>query len=160
MIEMLANIRDQNGGDVTKSVARAKDPNDDFRLFGFGHRVYKNFDPRATIVKKIADEVLSALHKRDELLDIALELEAVALSDEYFIERKLYPNVDFYSGLIYRAMGFPTNMFTVLFAMGRLPGWIANWKEMMESDKTKLNRPRQIYTGPTSRDYVPLEKRG
>lgn len=160
VIEMLANIRDQNGGDVTKSVARAKDPNDDFRLFGFGHRVYKNFDPRATIVKKIADEVLSALHKRDELLDIALELEAVALSDEYFIERKLYPNVDFYSGLIYRAMGFPTNMFTVLFAMGRLPGWIANWKEMMESDKTKLNRPRQIYTGPTSRDYVPLEKRG
>ena len=147
VVEMLKRIRDEDGGDVSKSVARAKNPDDDFRLFGFGHRVYKNYDPRAKIVKKIADDVLHALNKDDELLDIAIELEGVALSDQYFIDRKLYPNVDFYSGLIYRAMGFPTGMFTVLFAMGRLPGWIANWKEMMESDKTKLNRPRQIYTG-------------
>lgn len=159
VVEMLKRIRDEDGGDVSKSVARAKDKNDDFRLFGFGHRVYKNYDPRAKIVKKIADDVLAALDKDDELLDIAIELEGVALSDQYFIDRKLYPNVDFYSGLIYRAMGFPTGMFTVLFAMGRLPGWIANWKEMMESDKTKLNRPRQIYTGATMRDYIKLEDR-
>lgn len=159
VVEMLARIRDEDGGDVSRAVARAKDKNDDFRLFGFGHRVYKNYDPRAKIVKKIADDVLHALKKNDQLLDIAIELEGVALSDEYFIERKLYPNVDFYSGLIYRAMGFPTGMFTVLFAMGRLPGWIANWKEMMESDKTKLNRPRQIYTGAPKRDYVPIDKR-
>jgi citrate synthase len=159
VVEMLGRIRDEDGGDVSKAVARAKDKNDDFKLFGFGHRVYKNYDPRAKIVKKIADDVLKALNKDDQLLDIAVELEGVALTDQYFIDRKLYPNVDFYSGLIYRAMGFPTGMFTVLFAMGRLPGWIANWKEMMESDKTKLNRPRQIYTGSPMRDYVKLEDR-
>jgi citrate synthase len=159
VVEMLMNIRDQNDGDVSKSVARAKDKNDNFRLYGFGHRVYKNYDPRAKIVKQIADRIIKKMDTKDELLDIALELEGVALSDEYFIERKLYPNVDFYSGLIYRAMGFPIPMFTVLFAMGRLPGWIAHWKEMMESDKTKLSRPRQIYTGATARDYVPVEKR-
>ena len=138
---------------------RAKDPNDPFRLSGFGHRVYKNYDPRAKILKSTADRVISELHRRDELLDIALALEEIALSDEFFIERKLYPNVDFYSGLIYRAMGFPTQIFTVLFAMGRLPGWIAHWKEMMESPKTKIGRPRQIYTGPTERPYVPLDQR-
>lgn len=160
VVEMLARIRDEDGGDVSKVVARAKDHDDSSRLFGFGHRVYKNYDPRAKIVKKIADDVLQAMNKKDQLLDIALELENVALSDQYFIDRKLYPNVDFYSGLIYRAMGFPTGMFTVLFAMGRLPGWIANWKEMMESDKTKLNRPRQIYTGSVERDYVPISERG
>jgi citrate synthase len=121
--------------------------------------VYKNYDPRARILKNTADRVISELHQRDELLDIALALEEIALSDEYFIERKLYPNVDFYSGLIYRAMGFPTQIFTVLFAMGRLPGWIAHWKEMMESPKTKIGRPRQIYTGPTERAYVPLDQR-
>ncbi len=159
VVEMLESIRDNDDGDVSKAVARAKDPDNDFRLFGFGHRVYKNYDPRATIVKDIADDVLKALNKSDQLLDIALELEAVALSDQYFIDRKLYPNVDFYSGLIYRAMGFPTGMFTVLFAMGRLPGWIANWKEMMESDKTKLNRPRQVYTGAPQRDYVDMKDR-
>ncbi|HMS25410.1 MAG TPA: citrate synthase [Acidimicrobiia bacterium] len=159
VVEMLESIRDNDGGDVSKAVARAKDPDNDFRLFGFGHRVYKNYDPRATIVKDIADDVLKALNKSDQLLDIALELEEVALSDQYFIDRKLYPNVDFYSGLIYRAMGFPTGMFTVLFAMGRLPGWIANWKEMMESDKTKLNRPRQVYTGEPLRDYVDMKDR-
>lgn len=159
VVEMLATIRDVDGGDVTNAVARAKDKTNDFRLYGFGHRVYKNYDPRAKIVKKIADDVIQTLDKKDKLLDIALELEAVALNDEYFIERKLYPNVDFYSGLIYRAMGFPTGMFTVLFALGRLPGWIAHWKEMMESDKTKLNRPRQIYTGVTERDYLPIDRR-
>jgi citrate synthase len=159
VVEMLATIRDVDGGDVSKAVERAKDKTNDFRLYGFGHRVYKNYDPRAKIVKKVADEVIQALDKKDQLLDIALELEEVALHDQYFIDRKLYPNVDFYSGLIYRAMGFPTGMFTVLFALGRLPGWIAHWKEMMESDKTKLSRPRQIYTGAPSRDYVPLDKR-
>jgi citrate synthase len=158
VIEMLEGIRD-GGGDLEGAVRRAKDPNDPFRLSGFGHRVYKNYDPRARILKNTADRVISELHQRDELLDIALALEEIALSDEYFIERKLYPNVDFYSGLIYRAMGFPTQIFTVLFAMGRLPGWIAHWKEMMESPKTKIGRPRQIYTGPTERPYVPLDQR-
>lgn len=128
VVEMLEDIRDNHNGDVASAVARAKDHDDDFKLYGFGHRVYKNYDPRAKIVKKIADDVLKVLNKSDDLLDIALQLEEVALNDEYFIERKLYPNVDFYSGLIYRAIGFPTQMFTVLFAMGRLPGWIANWK--------------------------------
>ncbi len=159
VVEMLEDIRDNHNGDVASAVARAKDHDDDFKLYGFGHRVYKNYDPRAKIVKKIADDVLKVLNKSDDLLDIALQLEEVALNDEYFIERKLYPNVDFYSGLIYRAIGFPTQMFTVLFAMGRLPGWIANWKEMMESDKTKLNRPRQVYTGLGKRSYVDLEDR-
>jgi citrate synthase len=158
VIEMLERIRD-DGGNLERYVARAKDPDDDFRLSGFGHRVYKNYDPRARIIKDVADQVIDELGQTDELLDLAKALEEVALQDEYFVERKLYPNVDFYSGLIYRAMGFPTNMFTVLFAMGRLPGWIAHWKEMMEDSKTKIGRPRQIYVGPTARDYVPVAER-
>ena len=156
-IEMLEEIRD--GSSVQQAVARAKDPSDDFRLSGFGHRVYKNYDPRARILKGTAERVLKDLGQKDALFDIALELEHVALTDEYFIERKLYPNVDFYSGLIYRAMGFPTNMFPVLFAIGRLPGWLAHWKEGHENAKTKIGRPRQIYTGPTERKYVPIEQR-
>jgi citrate synthase len=159
VIEMLQGIRD-DGGNIDKYVEKAKDPDDSFRLSGFGHRVYKNYDPRARIIKNSADQVLAEMGKADELMDLALKLEDVALNDDYFIERRLYPNVDFYSGLIYRAMGFPTNMFTVLFAMGRLPGWIAHWKEMMESPKTKIGRPRQIYTGPTENPYVPVEQRG
>ena len=158
VIEMLEEVRD-NWGDVDRFVARAKNPDDPFRLSGFGHRVYKNYDPRARIIKKLADRVLAELGYHDDLMDIALRLEDVALNDEYFVERKLYPNVDFYSGLIYRAMGFPTNMFTVLFAIGRLPGWIAHWKEMMEDPQTKIGRPRQVYVGPTLRDYVPVERR-
>ena len=138
---------------------RRRTPSDDFRLSGFGHRVYKNYDPRARILKMTAERVLNELGSKDELFDIAFELEQVALTDEFFIERKLYPNVDFYSGLIYRAMGFPTNMFPVLFAIGRLPGWIAHWKEGHENAKTKIGRPRQIYTGPTERKYVPIEQR-
>src|SRR5262245_30613648 len=157
-IEMLEAIRD-SGGDIPRFVARAKDQTDDFRLSGFGHRVYKNYDPRARILKRTAERVLEELGSKDSLFDIAQELEQVALTDEYFIERKLYPNVDFYSGLIYRAMGFPTNTFPVLFAMGRLPGWIAHWKESHENPKTKLGRPRQIYTGATEREYVPIEQR-
>jgi citrate synthase len=159
VIEMLERIRD-DGGNIDKYVQKAKDPDDPFRLSGFGHRVYKNYDPRARIIKAQADQVLGELGKADELMDLALKLEEVALNDEFFIERRLYPNVDFYSGLIYRAMGFPTNMFTVLFSMGRLPGWIAHWKEMMESPKTKIGRPRQIYTGPTENSYIPVEQRG
>ena len=159
VIEMLEMIKN-DGGDVKKYVAKAKDKNSDFRLMGFGHRVYKNFDPRAKIIKQAADKVLAKLGVKDPLLDIAKGLEEAALADSYFVERKLYPNVDFYSGIIYRAMGFPTNMFTVLFALGRLPGWIAHWKEMMEDTSTKIGRPRQIYTGPTVTDYVPLDKRG
>jgi citrate synthase len=158
VLEMLTAIQ-KDGGDVNKAVAMAKDKNSTFKLMGFGHRVYKNFDPRAKIIKAAADKVLSKLGKKDPLLDIAKALEEAALKDSYFVERKLYPNVDFYSGIIYRAMGFPTNMFTVLFALGRLPGWIAHWKEMMEDPTTKIARPRQIYTGPTVRDYVPMEKR-
>jgi citrate synthase len=159
VLEML-QIIDKDGGDVKRYVALAKDKNSGFKLMGFGHRVYKNFDPRAKIIKQAADKVLAKLGKKDRLLDIAKSLEAAALEDSYFVERKLYPNVDFYSGIIYRAMGFPTNMFTVLFALGRLPGWVAHWKEMMEDPTTKIARPRQIYTGPTTRDYVPIEKRG
>jgi citrate synthase len=159
VIEMLERIK-ADGGDIKKYVAKAKDQDDPFRLSGFGHRVYKNYDPRARIIKGLADKVLAELDHNDQLMDIALALEDVALNDDYFIERRLYPNVDFYSGLIYRAIGFPTNMFTVLFAMGRLPGWIAHWKEMMEDPKTKIGRPRQIYTGATKRDYVPVEQRG
>jgi citrate synthase len=158
VIEMLEMIKN-DGGDVKKYVAKAKDKNSDFRLMGFGHRVYKNFDPRAKIIKQAADKVLTRLGIQDPLLDIAKGLEEAALSDSYFVERKLYPNVDFYSGIIYRAMGFPTNMFTVLFALGRLPGWIAHWKEMMEDTSTKIGRPRQIYTGATETNYVPIEKR-
>jgi citrate synthase len=140
-------------------VKLAKDKTSGFKLMGFGHRVYKNYDPRAEILKAWAPRVLSKLGIHDPLLDIARKLEEVALRDTYFVERKLYPNVDFYSGIIYRALGFPTNMFTVLFALGRLPGWIAHWKEMMEDPSTKIGRPRQIYTGPTERPYVPIEQR-
>jgi citrate synthase len=158
VVEMLEAIH-KDGGDVSKYVGMAKDKKSGFRLMGFGHRVYKNFDPRAKIIKRAADRVLAKLGIHDPLLDIAKELEEVALKDEYFIERKLYPNVDFYSGIIYRAMGFPTNMFTVLFALGRLPGWIAHWKEMIESPATKIGRPRQVYTGPTHSRYVPIDQR-
>jgi citrate synthase len=159
VIEMLQRIK-ADGGDIQKYVKMAKDPENHFRLSGFGHRVYKNHDPRARLIKEMAHTLLNELGRRDELFDIALQLEEVALNDEYFVERKLYPNVDFYSGLIYRAMGFPTQMFPVLFAIGRLPGWIAHWKEMMEDPRTKIGRPRQIYVGPTERPYVPLDNRG
>ncbi len=158
VVEMLEQIR-ADGGDVQKFVKLAKDKTSTFRLMGFGHRVYKNFDPRAKIIKAAADRVLVKLGIQDPLLDIAKRLEEAALSDPYFIDRKLYPNVDFYSGIIYRALGFPTNMFTVLFALGRLPGWIAHWKEMHDQTSTKIGRPRQIYTGENARDYVPLEQR-
>lgn len=157
VIEMLENIK-ADGGDTKKWMAKAKDKDDPFRLMGFGHRVYKNFDPRARIIKKAADDVLGALGINDPVLDIAKGLEEEALSDDYFVERKLYPNVDFYSGIIYRALGIPTEMFTVMFAMGRLPGWIAQWKEMREN-KEPIGRPRQIYTGATDREYIPLDKR-
>ena len=158
VIEMLQAIQN-DGGDVKKYVALAKDKNSNFRLMGFGHRVYKNFDPRAKILKQAADKILGKLGVKDPLLDIAKGLEEAALADSYFVERKLYPNVDFYSGIIYRALGFPTDMFTVLFALGRLPGWIAHWKEMVEDTTTKIGRPRQIYTGEALHDYVPMEKR-
>jgi citrate synthase len=158
VIEMLDAIK-ADGGNVKTYIDKAKDKNSGFRLMGFGHRVYKNFDPRAKIIKKAADQVLSKKGIKDPLLDIAMQLEDAALKDSYFVERKLYPNVDFYSGLIYRALGFPTNMFTVLFALGRLPGWIAHWKEMMDDPTTKIGRPRQIYTGATERPYVAMEKR-
>jgi len=157
VVEMLERIQ-ADGGDVKKFVALAKDKHSQFRLMGFGHRVYKNYDPRAKIIKSACDRTLARLGVKDSLLDIALQLEAAALSDPYFIERKLYPNVDFYSGIIYRALGIPTNMFTVMFALGRLPGWIAHWKEMTESS-AKIGRPRQIYTGPTEANYVPLDQR-
>ncbi|NWG16827.1 MAG: citrate synthase [Chloroflexi bacterium] len=158
VIEMLQMIRD-DGGNYRKYVDMAKDKNSDFRLMGFGHRVYRNFDPRARILKQSADEVLEALGINDPLLDIAKNLEAVALEDPYFVERKLYPNVDFYSGIIYRAMGIPTNMFTVMFAIGRLPGWIAQWKEMRQDKHTRIARPRQIYIGEQEREFVPISKR-
>jgi citrate synthase len=157
VIEMLEKIK-ADGGDTDKWIAKAKDKNDPFRLMGFGHRVYKNFDPRAKIIKKACDDILEKLGIDDEVLDIAKKLEEVALKDPYFVERKLYPNVDFYSGIIYRALGFPTDMFTVLFALGRLPGWIAQWKEMKEN-KEPIGRPRQIYVGAVNRDYVPLSER-
>jgi len=157
VIEMLEKIK-ADGGDTDKWIAKAKDKNDPFRLMGFGHRVYKNFDPRAKIIKKACDDILEKLGIDDEVLDIAKRLEEVALKDPYFVERKLYPNVDFYSGIIYRALGFPTEMFTVLFALGRLPGWIAQWKEMKEN-KEPIGRPRQIYVGATNRDYVDMKSR-
>ncbi|BAU55204.1 citrate synthase [Mucilaginibacter gotjawali] len=157
VIEMLEKIK-EDGGDTDKWIAKAKDKNDPFRLMGFGHRVYKNFDPRAKIIKKACDDILEKLGIDDEVLDIAKKLEEVALKDPYFVERKLYPNVDFYSGIIYRALGFPTDMFTVLFALGRLPGWIAQWKEMKDN-KEPIGRPRQIYTGATTRDYVDIASR-
>lgn len=158
VIEMLDLIQN-DGGDVMKFVAKAKDKNDPFRLMGFGHRVYKNFDPRAKIIKKACDDVLNKLGIHDPVLDIAKKLEEVALHDEYFVERKLYPNVDFYSGIIYRALGIPVEMFTVMFALGRLPGWIAQWQEMIDH-KEPIGRPRQIYTGATIRDYVNIAERG
>ena len=148
-----------DGGDVQRWVDKAKDPDDSFRLAGFGHRVYKNFDPRATIIKRAAERVLAATGADDALLEVAQRLEEVALNDDYFVSRKLYPNVDFYSGLIYRAIGFPKNMFTNCFAIGRLPGWIAQWKEMIESKETKIGRPRQVYVGPGTREYRPIEQR-
>ncbi|MHC2990591.1 type II citrate synthase [Pontibacter sp. HJ8] len=157
VIEMLEQIK-ADGGDSKKFIEKAKDKNDPFRLMGFGHRVYKNFDPRAKIIKKAADEVMTALGINDPILTIAKELEEAALNDQYFVERKLYPNVDFYSGIIYRALGIPTDMFTVMFALGRLPGWIAQWKEMREQ-KEPIGRPRQIYTGETERNYVPMDQR-
>jgi citrate synthase len=158
VIEMLENIL-ADGGDYKKYIELAKDKSSGFRLMGFGHRVYKNFDPRAKILKKACDEVLASLGKTTPLLDIAKGLEEAALNDEFFIERKLYPNVDFYSGIIYQAIGIPTNMFTVMFALGRLPGWIANWKEMREDPMFRIHRPRQIYMGETERHWVPMEER-
>jgi citrate synthase len=157
VIEMLEKIK-ADGGDTDKWINKAKDKNDPFRLMGFGHRVYKNFDPRAKIIKKACDDILENLGVNDEVLAIAKRLEEVALKDPYFVERKLYPNVDFYSGIIYRALGFPTDMFTVLFALGRLPGWIAQWKEMKEN-KEPIGRPRQIYTGATDQDYNDISSR-
>jgi citrate synthase len=159
VVEMLMQIRDADG-DTQSFIKRAKDKDDSFRLMGFGHRVYKNYDPRAKIIKQTADQIIGKLVGDDPLFEVARELEEAALSDEYFIERKLYPNVDFYSGLIYRAMGLPLNMFPVLFALGRLPGWIAQWKEMIEDKETRIGRPRQIYTGATERDYVAIDQRG
>ncbi len=158
VLEMLESIRD-GGGNVDEFVRKVKDKHEGVRLMGFGHRVYKNYDPRAKIVKATADEILTNLGTSDHLLDLAKQLEERALSDDYFISRKLYPNVDFYTGLIYRAMGFPTRMFTVLFALGRLPGWIAHYREMIKDPATKIGRPRQVYTGPAERDFLPMEKR-
>jgi citrate synthase len=157
VIEMLERIQ-ADGGDVDKWVLKAKDKNDTFRLMGFGHRVYKNFDPRANIIKKACDDVLNQLGVNDPLLEIAKKLEKVALEDEYFKSRNLYPNVDFYSGIIYRALGIPTEMFTVMFALGRLPGWISQWKEMIEAGEP-IGRPRQVYTGATLREYVEIQNR-
>jgi citrate synthase len=157
VLEMLERIR-RDGGDVKEFVRKVKNREDGVKLMGFGHRVYKNYDPRARIVKQQADRLLEKLGGDDELLDIAKALEEIALTDDFFIERKLYPNVDYYTGVIYRAMGFPTRMFTVLFALGRLPGWIAHWREM-NGESTKIGRPRQIYTGYTERDYQGLESR-
>ncbi len=158
VIEMLEDVK-ANGGDGKKFIDDVKNKRDNRRLMGFGHRVYKNFDPRAKILKKMCDEVLAHLGIKDPLLDIAKAMEEVALKDDYFISKKLYPNVDFYSGIIYRALGIPTNMFTVMFALGRLPGWIAHWKEMVDDPQTKIGRPRQIYTGEKLRKYVPLSER-
>jgi len=158
VIEMLGHIRDDHG-DYKKYVDKAKDKSSGFKLMGFGHRVYKNFDPRAKILKATVDEVLAELGVTDPLLDIAKALEEIALHDDFFVSRKLYPNVDFYSGIIYRAMGIPTNMFTVLFALGRMPGWIAHWREMLHDPKNRINRPRQIYTGPPQRPFAPIDQR-
>ncbi len=158
VIEMLMDIH-ASGGDLKTMVKRAKDPNDPFRLMGFGHRVYKTYDPRAKIMKAMCDKILKKLKIVDPLLDLAKRLEEIALSDAYFVDRNLYPNIDFYSGIVLRAIGIPTNMFTVMFAIGRLPGWIAQWKESIDDPRWKLSRPRQIYTGPKQTDYVPIKKR-
>ena len=159
VIEMLQEIHD-SGGNLSKYIEKAKDDKDPFRLMGFGHRVYKNFDPRSKIIKKLAHEVFQRTQANDPLFDLALQLEETALKDDFFLEKKLYPNVDFYSGLIYKALGFPVNMFPVLFAMGRLPGWIAQWKEMQGDKNFKIGRPRQVYTGRQKTDYVAIESRG
>jgi citrate synthase len=158
VLEMLKRICD-DGADVDSFVKKVKNREEGVRLMGFGHRVYKHYDPRAAIVKKAAQDVIARMPEPDPLLDIAMKLEEIALADEFFVSRKLYPNVDFYTGLIYKAMGFPTKMFTVLFALGRLPGWIAQWREMISDKDTKIGRPRQVYTGLTERDFVPLDKR-
>jgi citrate synthase len=158
VLEMLESIH-ADGGDVDAFVRRVKNKEPGVKLMGFGHRVYKNYDPRAAIVKKAADDILSRMGVNDPLLDIALRLEEVALADDFFVSRRLYPNVDFYTGLIYKAMGFPTKMFTVLFALGRLPGWIAQWREMMADPNNKIGRPRQVYTGPAERGFLPLTQR-
>ncbi|WP_431947276.1 citrate synthase [Micromonospora marina] len=158
VLEMLQKIQ-ADGGDVRTFVQKVKDKQDGVKLMGFGHRVYKNYDPRAAIVKKAAQDVLGRMAKPDPLLDLAMQLEEIALADDFFVSRRLYPNVDFYTGLIYKAMGFPTKMFTVLFALGRLPGWIAQWREMINDPETKIGRPRQIYTGATERAYLPADKR-
>jgi citrate synthase len=157
VIEMLSDIAVKNN--MAEIIKRAKDKNDPFRLMGFGHRVYKTFDPRMKIMKKMCDTLLDKLHITDPLLDVAIELERIALQDDYFIDHNLYPNVDFYSGIVLRAIGIPTNMFTVMFAIGRLPGWIAQWKESQDDPNWKLCRPRQIYTGPRTTDYVPIKDR-
>jgi citrate synthase len=159
VIEMLQDIHD-SGGNLGQYIDKAKDDKDPFRLMGFGHRVYKNFDPRSKILKKLAHKVFQRTEANDPLFDLAMQLEETALKDDYFLEKKLYPNVDFYSGLIYKALGFPVNMFPVLFAMGRLPGWIAQWKEMQEDKNFKIGRPRQVYTGQQKTDYVAIESRG
>ncbi len=158
VLEMLSNIH-RSGGGVNTFIRQVKNREDGVKLMGFGHRVYKNYDPRATIIKNAAHEVFETLGINDPLLDIALRLEEVALADDFFISRKLYPNVDFYTGLIYKAMGFPTRMFTVMFALGRLPGWIAQWREMIEDPTTKIGRPRQVYVGEPQRSYIPLDAR-
>ncbi|NOT01328.1 MAG: citrate synthase [Phycisphaerales bacterium] len=158
VVDMLGRIQ-QDGGDVKKYVELAKKKDSNFRLMGFGHRVYKIFDPRAKIIRDACDRVLKKLGIKDPMLDIATELAEAARSDDYFIERNLYPNVDFYSGVLYRALGIPTDMFTVMFAIGRMPGWIAQWKEMITSPDTRIGRPRQVYTGPPARPYVPIDKR-
>ena len=158
VIEMLQNIHD-DGGDVNKYVQKAKNSNDPFRLMGFGHRVYKNFDPRSRIIKKLAHKIFDREASHEPLLEIALKLEEIAIKDDYFVEKKLYPNVDFYSGLIYKALNIPINMLPVMFAMGRLPGWIAQWKELQEDEQFRIGRPRQVYTGFAVRDYVPMQKR-
>ena len=158
VLSMLARIK-ADGGDIPQFVNRVKNKEPGVKLMGFGHRVYKNYDPRAALVKATADEVLQSLGGNDDLLDLAKQLEDIALHDDYFISRKLYPNVDFYTGLIYKSMGFPTRMFTVLFALGRLPGWIAQWREMMQDPATKIGRPRQVYVGAVERDYTGIERR-
>jgi citrate synthase len=158
VLQMLGEIH-AAGDDAEAFVAKVKDKRDGARLMGFGHRVYHHYDPRAAIVKQAAQDVIARMAAPDPLLDIAMQLEQIALSDGYFIERKLYPNVDFYTGLIYKAMGFPTRMFTVLFALGRLPGWIAQWREMMADPMTKISRPRQVYVGATERPFVPIDQR-
>jgi citrate synthase len=159
VIEMLYDIRDNYNGDGHKYLEMAKDKNNNIRLMGFGHRVYKNYDPRAKSLKQMTQDVLKAVGGSSDILEIAMQLEGIALEDDFFVERKLYPNVDFYSGIIYKALGIPVNMFTVFFAIGRMPGWLSQWQEHHADPKARIGRPRQIYTGPNERNYVPVEKR-